>query len=296
MALLGGERSKPIAFVLLLVAVFAMANLAFNLENMVLGPELLPEIGEPSGYDGDEAIFQPPVQIIRTFFQYLLVVLLAALIIALAYLYQKGKSRELLIEMAGFILALIFILTFFVLWMLLSDFPLYTPGGVAPDPSGLPGDSTPPLPGSAVPTGLGIIGIAFLLILLAFVISSRLVRREEMGAPLDVRKRAIDRLEETIYRLYLGEEIRSAILRCYADMTRLFERWGLRYGAYVTARELEMLAVKRLGLSSRSAVRLRELFEEARYSSHQLSDEYKETAVQCLKSVKTELEAHFVAS
>ncbi|MFQ5910617.1 MAG: DUF4129 domain-containing protein, partial [Thermoplasmata archaeon] len=98
-------------------------------------------------------------------------------------------------------------------------------------------------------------------------------------------------IQEGLYRLTLGDDVRSVILGCYRDMVRLFKDRGVETDDYLTARELESLAIRRLRLSSESSRSLRELFEVARYSTHPLTEEDRRHAADCLERVKTELEA-----
>ncbi|MEE9237481.1 MAG: DUF4129 domain-containing protein [Thermoplasmata archaeon] len=289
MVLLAREKNILKALILLLLAAFVLANLVFNLQGMLLGPDYLPEVVEspPVGYPG----VLPPFEHLSGLLLASIVVLLALTIVSLIFLRKKGEGKEVLLELLGAVLALVFIIVFFILWRIFAGISLFTEQGIVTDGSGGFTESTVSLsPAPAAAIGIGVIGAAFLLILLGFSLSRRLGRVEEPDLSTGVRRKAISHIEETLYRLRLGEEVRSAILKCYAGMTQLFRKRGLRFGDYVTARELEQLARKRMALSSGSAIRLRELFEEARYSSHILSDEYKDAAIQCLNKVMAELE------
>lgn len=299
MNLFGRERRWIVTVVLLLIAVSAIVTLALNLENLALGPDVTPETGEPSGGGGGGGV-QPSDQGLSVFFQYLLPGLILIFAILLIYVVLTRRARAFLIEMIGFILAMIILLAFFALWVTFAGAPPAssgTAGSEGSDPTGLPEDPVESaLVASGGAAGLGIVALAFTLVFLVVVLARRFSTRDEIAPPPDVRRRFIDHVEDTIYRLQLGEEVRSAILRCYSDMIGLFEKRGLRYGSHVTARELEALTLERLGLSGPSGVRLREMFEEARYSSHDLSEENRGKALQCLNAVKEELEALSVDS
>lgn len=291
MTLLTRERSRLFAFVLLLVAAFVVANLMFNLQHLVLGPETVPELGEGLGF-GELGTLGLSWDTLRTFFLSLLIVLLSLLVIAILYLKRKGEKGFFPVyELIGALVALIILLLLMIALKNIGGFGLSVTDDRETGFPAYPGDSNLPLPrSSAAPLGLGILGVAFFIVLLGLLMSRWLGRKPEDEPTDDARQRAVDSIMDTIYRLELGENLRTTILGCYADMTKLFKQRGLRYGDYVTARELERLAVDRLGLTSLSAVRLRELFEEARYSSHMLLDEYRDMALQCLNSVRDELE------
>lgn len=102
-------------------------------------------------------------------------------------------------------------------------------------------------------------------------------------------RHAIAAIDEGLYRLELGEDVRSSILGCYRDLVALFEGRGLRAEDHLTARELELAAEKDLGLSTKSSRSLRRLFELARYSSHSLTEADREQALNSLMRAKEEM-------
>lgn len=289
MVLLRNERSSLLAVALVLGAAFLLANLAFNLQNLSIAPDAfpegqIPEVGSPTF----------PVQTgdIRPFIQIVTVGLVVAFLINLFFLLRNKEARRpFLLELAGLFLALAVVLSILLILDLFAGLPFFTPqeGGQVVPGTGM--DPPGPSPGvTAAPVGFGIITLAVLALFLLLLYSRRLGQRSDSELLVEAKRRVIDRLQETIYRLEMGEEIRSTILRCYGDMTHLFRRRGLTFGRELTARELEALAGERLDVSDESSVRLRELFEEARYSAHPLEEGYKRTALDCLRAVKRELE------
>lgn len=107
----------------------------------------------------------------------------------------------------------------------------------------------------------------------------------------ELRREMAGALEERIYSLRLGEDLRSVILGAYRDMIHLFASHGLLAKKHQTAREVEAMALARLGLSGKASGALRRLFEEARYSFHVLTDEQRQAAIESLHRVKRELGA-----
>lgn len=110
------------------------------------------------------------------------------------------------------------------------------------------------------------------------------------------RKQALKRemaeaLEDRIYRLRLGEDMRSLVLGAYRDMMHLFASYGIQAQKHQTAREVEAMALEKLGLSGKASRSLRRLFEEARYSFHVLTEEQRQSAIESLQRVKRELGA-----
>ncbi len=296
MALRRGVRSKFLAFALLLAASFVVANLVFNLQNLALAPDTRPDLGGGST-GGDQPTLGISWTVLRTILISFFLVLAALIIGGTLYLKAKGKKVSLPVyELVG---GLVILGVFVVLYLSLVNL-----GGSVEVPEGerergfpaYPEVTIPELPTSSVaPIGLVFVGIAFGVILGGLLLSQWMSRRRsDLGSEEEAlhkaRLSAMQSLQDAIYRLEIGEEVQSVVLRCYSEMTKLFRQSGLRYGKDLTARELETLVKERLKLSSTAAVKLRELFEEARYSAHPLSEMYKETAVECLNSVRDSLD------
>lgn len=88
----------------------------------------------------------------------------------------------------------------------------------------------------------------------------------------------------------LSREPREAIIACYAAMERELTRVpGAAPQAYDTPTEVLARAVASGALRSDSATELVELFEEARFSPHVMSEQHRDAAVQVLNRVLSEL-------
>ncbi|OBB70622.1 DUF4129 domain-containing protein [Mycobacterium sp. 852014-52144_SCH5372336] len=88
----------------------------------------------------------------------------------------------------------------------------------------------------------------------------------------------------------LSREPREAIIACYAAMERELTRVpGAAPQAYDTPTEVLARAVASGALRSDSATELVELFEEARFSPHVMSERHRDAAVQVLNRVLSEL-------
>ena len=107
----------------------------------------------------------------------------------------------------------------------------------------------------------------------------------------ELKREMAEALEERIYSLRLGEDIRSVILGAYRDMVHLFQSYGLQTRTSQTAREVEVLALEKLGLSGKASRALRSQFEEARYSFHLLTEAKRQAAIESFRRVKAELGA-----
>lgn len=297
MALLGGARSRLLALVLLLAASFVLANLVFNLQNLALAPDLRPGFGEESSPGGGQPRLGIPWSVLRILLISFLLILVTFIVGGVLYLKSKGKGIHFpLHELIG---GLGILVAFLVLYLVLMNLGGPTATFEGERELGYPADTEDGVPGlstsSATPIGLIFVGVAFGIVLTGVLLSRWLSQRNEAARTEqtveEARRRAALSLEDAIYRLDIGEDVRSVILRCYDEMTKLFREKGLKYGRDLTARELESLVRKSLRLSDAYAVRLRELFEEARYSTHSMSEKSKEMAIGCLKSVKGSLDA-----
>ncbi|HVQ97286.1 MAG TPA: DUF4129 domain-containing protein, partial [Mycobacterium sp.] len=88
----------------------------------------------------------------------------------------------------------------------------------------------------------------------------------------------------------LSREPREAIIACYAAMERELAQFpGSAPQAFDTATEVLARAVARHTLSAENATQLVNLFAEARFSPHVMTEQHRETAVNALQSVLAEL-------
>ncbi len=292
MAILVWDRGTLPILLLVLLIVLALANLGASLENMVLGPDVFPPPEGGSGGAGGGSGQLPTLINAEVFVIGIMAFLAVISVLGFLYAQRSGRMKELMPQILGPLLALAFMLAFIFMWRAVAGTTLFSPTNGGEGGPILPYEpQTPAAPFLGATLALLLIGLAFLLPLIGFALARRLRPREEPGTTEASRGRAVRHIEEAIYRLELGEEVRLAILRCYSAMTHLFQEQGLRDRESLTARELERLATRDLGLSSDASVRLRELFEEARYSSHVLTEEYKETALGWLRAVREELAA-----
>ncbi len=86
-----------------------------------------------------------------------------------------------------------------------------------------------------------------------------------------------------------GKDIRSTIMKCYEQMCLILESEGVTDKEHMTPREFEKAANKTLNVKTSKISRIREIFELARYSSHELREKDKDEVVADLKALKEEL-------
>jgi uncharacterized protein DUF4129 len=168
------------------------------------------------------------------------------------------------------------------------------------------GDGTPSNPfqlGGFLPTISSLVqsswfGIAFLGLLvvggLVLIQSVRVAMKET--SEMDARgfeERRIEGLEAVYGAIELVDDEtvdpRSRIITCYQHMITAVSRLGVPLSPDQTARELERAINSTFVLKGSATGELTQLFEEARYSLHDISDEDAGNARKCLDSIAEEL-------
>ncbi|HTD81178.1 MAG TPA: DUF4129 domain-containing protein, partial [Thermoplasmata archaeon] len=104
------------------------------------------------------------------------------------------------------------------------------------------------------------------------------------------RLEAASAVRRTLIDLQAGTDFRTAVMACYQRMCSLIAARGVARQEALTAREIEGLALAELGLSQGSVDDLTNLFEEARYSMHEIGAMQRDRAMDCLTAIRRELE------
>jgi hypothetical protein len=93
-------------------------------------------------------------------------------------------------------------------------------------------------------------------------------------------------LDRTIYALKTGSDYRRAVIDCYRSLCAILESSGVSNDSTLTARELEALAVSRLGGSTKYLHEATFLFEKARYSADFVSEDEAKRSIECLEKLR----------
>ena len=108
------------------------------------------------------------------------------------------------------------------------------------------------------------------------------------------KKAAIDELagvfSYTAELLAAGDEVREAIFNCYEGLCKILMSRGFLRRDFETVREFEMAIRSALPISEQALLSLDRIFEEARYSSHVLGNQHRESAQMALNSVLQEID------
>ena len=138
-----------------------------------------------------------------------------------------------------------------------------------------------------VSSGLSTTSIALLVLLL---ISASVV-----GYRLRNRKTALEEMQDifsyTAELLAAGDSIREAIFNCYEDLCLVLMQSGFLRRDFETVREFEVAIRQALPIRESALEALDAVFEEARYSAHEMGEQHTATAQQALANVVSEIQS-----
>lgn len=298
-----GRREVQLLVPLLLVlAVALLAFLAFNLRNLDRGAEELPPppIVEPN--PGSAATVPGSGTWLRNLFVASLLVFLAIIVAASILLARKGVKVWRLVtawELLGYAFATLFLVSVLLYWdNVIDGLNAFVRWVTGTRDTGGGGTGTPPqIPiAQTVSTALLVVAGAIVAVYVAVFAHAFLPRlyRVVTEAPPDLgrSKRELAHAMRTAVRdLEAGGEFRGVVLRCYKSMVLLFRAHGIRDDPSRTAREFESDALAAMGVSREGVDDLTSLFEEARYSTHEIEARQRDAAIECLNAIRRQLEA-----
>jgi len=112
---------------------------------------------------------------------------------------------------------------------------------------------------------------------------------KEGKSEYELRKSAVDAVQLAITALITAKEYREVILQCYRRMCTILADSGIVTKQSETAREFAVGISRKLQMSTGAVHGLTFLFEEARYSNHQMTDQKRAAALNHLQSLQQEL-------
>ncbi len=132
--------------------------------------------------------------------------------------------------------------------------------------------------------------LTFFIFLIVYVIMKSVRFEKE---PEEKKKAAIQReyVEKAIYHLKLGGDVRSAILRAYREMERMIRKKGIEDKNYYTPREFKDAILSELKISEEAIENLTLLFERARYSTEDMTEDDRKNALKYLEMIRDEIAA-----
>lgn len=147
-----------------------------------------------------------------------------------------------------------------------------------------------PYPDTVYTTAIGLLMIAAIFVAGVIIVQS-LIRAREEAASLEKegREEVVKAIRESVFELESSLSCREAIIRCYKRFCELLESRGLSMPDHQTAREFREMAARFLRLPEEPLEGLTGLFEEARYSSHEMTSQDREEALKHLRGLEHHL-------
>jgi hypothetical protein len=98
-------------------------------------------------------------------------------------------------------------------------------------------------------------------------------------------------LTDTMMQLQAANEYVQVIFNCYKDLVRFFRQHGFMKKVYETTREFEWAVRQALrGIVTADQLdAFLSIFEEARYSDHQITVSHRDKAIQTLQAITTSI-------
>jgi uncharacterized protein DUF4129 len=164
-------------------------------------------------------------------------------------------------------------------------------GGAAPAlPVGVGGSAGAQTPPAFDWAAAGLVLVT--LVLIAFAVWRSMRRRRRVAS----ERRALARdlaavVEDSLEDLRLDEDPRRAVIQAYARMERVLSVHGLTRREAEAPREFLARALRDLPVSPAALDRLTALFEEARFSTHDITPAMRADAVDALARIRDDLTA-----
>jgi len=91
--------------------------------------------------------------------------------------------------------------------------------------------------------------------------------------------------EKAIHDLKTDIDPRKTVIDCYNQMCKLLKRIGIKKAEYQTPREFAKIAEKHMKIPPAYIYDLTQIFEKAKYSTHEINNDDKEVAIKCLNNI-----------
>ncbi len=283
--------------------VFALGNIIYNLENLYLGGENVPEfISGSSDQGGNFAASKTMVDAIRwVYVGFLGFLILTFIIGGFAFTQSKDKKKwkNLFYQMIS-ALAICGIIVGFGHFY--DDIESSITGGGESFEFVEGGGNVAVANGTAAPAApdsikviatFGIFAFFFAFGAVAFITITRFAKERSTKldySDMDLQTQEVaDTLQRTIDALAGGSDTRATVIRCYTDMCKVMAKYGVVEEEHLTPREFEKLAKDSLPVPDEQIHNLVVIFEEARYSDHTMTDEDSKRALSALEEMKGKL-------
>ncbi len=296
----GGSHRKATVLMVFILFLFAVSSVAMSVGNLYIGPEeRAPTVSPTEAPSTYNPLWGSNYGDLMKYAWYAILGTLVVVSLATTGYAAYRRNFELLKQAGIMIVAGILIVALFYGVMYYGNSSpggLHLTGGITGDNSTVANPNATAGLNEGKEQSIVIYGIsavmlvsAVALILTAFYYLSTMRKRSLMGS---VEAEEVSRIiERTMRELWTGDDPRSSIIRCYGDMCALLEKGGagLADDPTLTPREFLEEAEGRIPVSLEMLEELTFLFEEARYSPHELSDTMVDRAKRSLEGIQREL-------
>ena len=139
---------------------------------------------------------------------------------------------------------------------------------------------------------LAIVVVSFTLILGGVRLAYRARVSSLDNSETEVKEQAAELVQQTITSLKSAKKYHETILNCYKKMCEILSNAGLKTVPEETAREFAESISAKLRIGDAAVTGLTFLFEEARYSNHEISEEKRIMALNHLQFLQQALSAN----
>ncbi len=286
MLLLKSDKKSmvAIAMVLFLITAWVLGSMFHTLPHVSQEGTLPGYSGEISDNTENGTAFLSlhiPQEIIRyTVFAALFLLLCASVFKMLTQAKMRREVAAEVIVLSGFLI-------FFLWWRRILDTLEYSSGSPS---SGFTGGFDP-----STQATQGLVSSSFFFPLLAitllilFLLARHVLSLLKKDQETDLEREVSETIDRTLADLYSGADSRSAIIRCYIEISQYVEEKGVSERESFTPREFRVRVADVFDITQEPLVVLTELFEKARYSPHPLSDEERDMAIGSMEDIKAQM-------
>ena len=193
-----------------------------------------------------------------------------------AILMRRKLKDRILEDVISNLIALVIIVGIFMGVIFLSNKVSINTGGGNAKPVG------------GFPVSLVIFYAAFIFmigVLFYAILRNIKVEKKEIVERKDAKKY----VEQAIYSVKLGEDVRSSILKAYLELERMIRDIRASEKRHYTPREFERFIIENFKVSREPVEKLVGLFEAARYSTHVMTEGQRNEAIKALEVIKNEI-------
>jgi transglutaminase-like putative cysteine protease len=132
------------------------------------------------------------------------------------------------------------------------------------------------------------IGLILIIVVTFYYLSWRKRHIDEITDVVEVVEKELTELKDD----FDDDDVRQAIFKAYKAMLKVMEKYDFTRKRSMTPREFESVIRSALPIDDKYIVMLTNIFEEARYSNHLMSNNFKSDAIESFRSIKIQLQSY----